>query len=402
MSLPSVSEAFDRVMLQVRPLPHETVPLEEAHGRVLAEDIAADRDQPPFDASAMDGWAVRRTDALGEAAELVVVGESAAGHSYGGALEAGQAVRIFTGAAVPAGADLVVVQEEAERAGDKVRVGPLAAAKDNIRPRGGDFRRSQTLLSAGARLDPWRISLAASAGRDSVKVGRRPRVAFLSTGEELARPGGPARPDQIYESGSVSLNALAASWGAAGQILPKAGDDEQLIAEAVAGVDVDLIVTIGGASVGDYDLVKPALKRLGLRLELESVNVRPGKPIWFGALADGRHVLGLPGNPASAFVCAELFLRPILLKMQGAGDIRPRAAFARAGEALRANGPREHYMRATVAYAPDGSVTATPLPEQDSSLVSVLAQAGALLRRLPGAAAVAAGEAVEVILLDRL
>ncbi len=148
------------------------------------------------------------------------------------------------------------------------------------------------------RLDPWRISLVASAGRYTVKVGRRPRIAFLSTGEELAHPGGRARPDQIYESGSISLHTLATTWGAASHVLPKAGDDEQLIADAVAGVDVDLLVTIGGASVGDYDLVKPALKRLGLKLDLESVNVRPGKPTWFGKLEDGRHVLGLPGNPA--------------------------------------------------------------------------------------------------------
>ena len=398
MSLPSVDDARALILAQVQVLPAESTPLDASLGRVLAETIAADRDQPPFDASAMDGWALRQADAQ-ESVRLAIVGESAAGHSFPRPIQAGEAVRIFTGAAAPQGADTVVIQEDAERDGNHVRLGPVGA-KDNIRPRGGDFRAGDVLLKAGLVLDPWRISLAASAGRATVKVGRRPRVAFLSTGEELARPGSAIKPDQIYESGSVSLSALAASWGAAAHVLPRAGDDEQVIADSVAGVDVDLLVTIGGASVGDYDLVKPALRRLGLTLVLESVNVRPGKPTWFGRLDDGRMVLGLPGNPASAFVCAELFLRPLLMKMQGADPAGART-WARLAADLPANGPREHFMRATLSSDPDGFLTVAPFPEQDSSLVSILAQANALLRRLPRAPAAAAGSVVEVAPLDR-
>ncbi len=401
MSLPSVDDARARILGLVAPLPAEAVPLAEAVGRVLAEPVAADRDQPPFHASAMDGWAVRRDDALDAPADLAIAGESAAGKRYEGVVLPGQAVRIFTGAAVPDGADMVVIQEEARRDGDRVRLGPTRGGKDNLRPRGGDFHAGEALLAPGVRLDPWRLSLAASAGRGALKVGGRPRIAFLSTGEELARPGGAALPDQIYESGSVSLNALAAAWGAVGHTLAFAGDNEQVIADAVSGVDVDLIVTIGGASVGDYDLVKPALGRLGLKIALESVNLRPGKPTWFGTLADGRHVLGLPGNPASAFVCAELFLRPLVLHMQGATP-QSATAWARLARPLKPNGPREHYMRAALTYGEAGDLTVEPFPEQDSSLVSVLAKADALLRRLPSAPAAAAGDVVEVLRLDRL
>jgi len=400
MSLPSVDEALARILAQAAVLPSETVAIEDAFGRVLAEDVAADRDQPPFDASAMDGWAIRRVDAPAPA-ELTIAGESAAGRSHPRALAPGEAVRIFTGAAVPQGADTVVIQEEARREGETVRLGPVTRAGSNIRPRGGDFRRGEVLLTAGQRLDPWRISLAASAGRGALKVARRPQIAFLATGEELARPGGEATPDQIYESGSVSLNALAGAWGALGHTLASAGDDEQAIVEAVSGVDVDLLVTIGGASVGDYDLVKPALGRLGLELDVDGINLRPGKPAWFGRLRDGRRVLGLPGNPASAFVCAELFLRPLILKMQGAEPGRPKVR-GRLCAALPANGPREHFMRVAASFGRDGALEVEPFGEQDSSLVTILARANALVRRPAGAPAALAGDPAEVILLDRL
>lgn len=399
MSLPSVEEARERILSAISPLGAESVPLGEAHGRVLAEDIDAERDQPPFDSSAMDGWALRAADASVEAM-LKIVGESAAGRRFPRRVEAGEAVRIFTGAPVPEGTDAVIIQEEAAREGGGVRLGPYDG-KDNIRPRGGDFRTGDRLLSVGQRLDPWRISLAAAAGRAHVKVGRRPRLAFLSTGEELAPPGTQPRPDQIFESGSVSLQALAATWGGLARRLSTAGDDEARIVEAVAGADVEVLVTIGGASVGDYDLVKPALKRLGLDLSLESVNVRPGKPTWFGRLADGRFVLGLPGNPNSAFVCAELFLRPLMLKMQG-GSPEPRRAFARLARALPANGPREHLMRCALDYAADGALQVTAFADQDSSLVTVLARADALILRTARAPAAEPGEIVPVMLLDRL
>lgn len=399
MALPSVAEARQCILAAIAPLPTDTVDLEHSHGRVLAETIAADRDQPPFDSSAMDGWAIRSDDA-GEKVELAIAGESAAGRSFSRPIALGEAVRIFTGAAVPEGADAVVIQENAERVGEAVRLGPYDG-KDNIRPRGGDFHKGDVLLTPGQRLDPWRISLAASAGRARLTVGRRPRLAFLSTGEELAPPGSTPAPHQIFESGSVSLVTMAQTWGGLAHRLSATGDDETQIAAAVTGVDIDLLVTIGGASVGDYDLVKPALRRLGLEILLESVNVRPGKPTWFGRLADGRFVLGLPGNPNSAFVCAELFLKPLLFKMQGA-DPSPRVVPARLGDSLRANGPREHYMRAALEHAGDGCLVVRPFPEQDSSLVRVLAQADCLLWRDAGAEASQVGDVVQVTLLDRL
>ena len=390
----SVDDARARMLARAAALPAEAVALAEADGRVLAEAVAATRNQPPFDASAMDGWAVRRAD-VGQAATLIVVGESAAGRGYAPTLLTGEAVRIFTGAPVPAGADLVVIQENAERDGDLVRMGPVEGAGDNIRPRGGDFRAGAVLLESGTRLDPWRLSLTAAAGRASVQVARRPRIAVLATGEELAAPGTEAGRFQIYESGSAGLLPMIRRWGGTPTRLASTGDNADAIAAAVRDIEADVIVTVGGASVGDYDLVKPALATLGLELDVETVNVRPGKPTWFGRLGDGRLVLGLPGNPASAFVCAELFLRPLVLALQGA----TRALHldtARLAAPLPANGPREHWMRAR--FGPDG---VTPFADQDSSLVTVFAAADALLRRLPGAPTARAGETVDILRLDR-
>lgn len=382
------------MLARVVALDTDVIDLADADGRVLAETVTAGRDQPPFDASAMDGWAVKRAD-VGHETRLTIVGESAAGRGYERTLQTGQAVRIFTGAPVPAGADLVVIQENAEREGDLVRMGPAGDSGSNVRPRGGDFRAGATLLDAGVRLDPWRLSLAAAAGRAQLQVARRPRIAVLATGEELAAPGGEAGPFQIYESGSAGLLPMIRRWGGAPTRLAPAGDTLDAIIGAVRDIEAEVIVTVGGASVGDYDLVKPALATLGLDLDVETVNVRPGKPTWFGRLADGRLVLGLPGNPASAFVCAELFLRPLVLALQGAAHLH-RMTSARLAADLPANGPREHWMRARLG---DGGVT--PFPDQDSSLVTVFAAADALLRRLPGAPAAKAGEAVDILPLHR-
>jgi molybdopterin molybdotransferase len=389
----TVEDARGRMLAAVSRLTGETVALDQADGRVLAKTIVADRDQPPFDASAMDGWAVRGETSVGAA--FRIVGESAAGRGHAGPLGQGEAVRIFTGAAVPAGADRVIIQEDAERDGERVRIAREPGAGGNIRPAGGDFRTGAVLLEAGERLDPWRLSLAAAAGRATVEVSASPRVALLATGEELAAPGGPASPFQIYESGSAGLVAMVRRWGGTPRRLAPAGDTVEAVQSAFAGVDADLIVTVGGASVGDYDVVKPALARLGLRLLVETVNVRPGKPTWFGVLDDGRQVLGLPGNPASAFVCAELFLAPLLAAMQGAaaGPILERGTLA---QALGPTGPREHWMRALLS---DEGVV--PLPDQDSSLVSVFASAQALLRRPGGGPALAAGDPVEFLRLAR-
>ena len=388
----SVAEAGARMLSRVAPLPIETVTLADADNRVLAEPVTAVRDQPPFDASAMDGWAARAVDLD---RSLRIAGESAAGAGYDAALQPGEAVRIFTGAPVPVGADIVVMQEEAVRDGQGVTLSPGKPAATHIRPRGGDFHVGQVLLAAGLRLDPWRLSLAASAGRASLPVHGRPRVVILATGEELAAPGTQPGPWQIFESGSQGLVPMIQRWGGLAERLTPAGDDADAIAAAIAPLEADLIVTVGGASVGDHDLVKPALTRLGLQLDVETINVRPGKPTWFGRLADGRLVIGLPGNPASAFVCAELFLRPLVLALQGATTPRRTERLPLAAP-LPANGPRAHYMRAAVID--DGVL---PFADQDSSLVTVFASADVLLQRAPNAPAAAVGAWVDVLRLDR-
>ena len=396
----TIEDARGRMLAHVRALGSESVAIDQAHGRVLARPIDAVRDQPPFDSSAMDGWAVRLADAQAGPVALAIAGESAAGRGFAGTLGPGQAVRIFTGAALPAGADTVVIQEEAEKLGEAVRLGPVARI-DNIRPRGGDFHAGDRLLDAGERLDPWRLSLAAAAGCGALDVARRPRVAVLCTGEELVRPPQVPGPWQIYESGSLALCAMIESWGGVAQRLAPARDEQAAVVEALSGIDADLIVTVGGASVGDYDIVKPALGAMGLELVVQTINIRPGKPTWFGRLGDGRPVLGLPGNPASAMVCAQLFLKPLIRALIGA-DPEPRFIVARLLKPLKANGGRTHLMRALLDQDPDGVITVDPLADQDSSLVTVFARADGLLRHPAGAPEAAAGALVEVLRLDRL
>jgi molybdopterin molybdotransferase len=395
MKLMPVDDARAAMLAEVSPLAGETVALKYAIGRVLAEDVAAIRNQPPFDASAMDGWAVRSADAPGT---LAIAGESAAGHGYEGVLQAGQAVRIFTGAAMPAGADTIVIQEDATREGDAVTV-PASAPGANLRPAGGDFRAGQALLTAGTRIDPWRLSLAASAGRAEFLVHARPRVAIVSTGEEIVEAPAAPGPYQIYDSGAPALTAMVEGWGGLAFKCKPVRDELDAVIAALRDADADLVVTVGGASVGDHDLVRAAAEALGLSLKVASVNVRPGKPTFFGVFGDGRRLLGLPGNPASAFVCAELFLKPIVMKMQGGAESPPIVS-ARLAAPLAANGPREHWMRAKLSHV-DGGLTAEPYRDQDSSLVTVFAAADALLRRPAGAPALAEGELVEVLPLAR-
>jgi len=395
VKLLAVDEARAAMLAEIAARPAERVALAAAIGRVLAEDVAAVRDQPPFAASAMDGWAVRSADAPGA---LKIVGESAAGHGYEGQVGPGEAVRIFTGAAVPAGCDAIVIQEDATRDGDSVTV-PAVEAGHFIRPAGGDFKAGASLLSRGDRIDPWRLSLAASAGRAEVSVYGRPRVALLSTGEEIVEAPGVPGPFQIYDSGVPALAAMIAGWGATVIRARPVRDELDAVIAALRDAETDLVVTVGGASVGDHDLVRAAAGALGLSLRVESVNVRPGKPTFFGVLGDGRRLLGLPGNPASAFVCAEMFLKPIIAAYQGAATA-PVTITARLAEALPANGSREHWMRAKLTYA-EGGVSVRPYRDQDSSLVSVFAASDALMRRLAGAQAAAAGEVVEVLPLSR-
>jgi molybdopterin molybdotransferase len=397
MKLMSVEDARARMLAGLAPLGVENVPLAQARGRILATGVTASRDQPPFPASAMDGWAARAADGAGPRR---ILGESAAGHGFAGAVGPGEATRIFTGAAVPAGADTVVIQEDARREGDHVIL-PAVEAGAYVRPAGLDFRAGDALLAAGSRLDPWRLALAAAAGRACLSVHAAPRVTILTTGEEVIAPGGDPGPFQIFDSGSVALAALAETWGADVTVISGVGDSAPATAAAAAGAGGDLIVTLGGASVGDHDIVKPALATLGLDLAVESVAVRPGKPTWFGTLADGRKVLGLPGNPASALVCAQLFLQPILRALQGANPA-PRLVAVRTTAALEANGPREHWMRARLSHDAEGALWAHPLENQDSSMVTIFAVADALVRRPRGAAPAAPGDPVDALILDRL
>lgn len=395
MKLLSVEDARARMLAEIAPLAAETVALSEAIGRVLAEPVTAVRDQPPFAASAMDGWAVRSVDTPGE---LKIVGESAAGAGFAGRLGPHEAVRIFTGAALPDDADAVVIQEDAEPEGDTVRV-PAAASGAHIRPAGVDFQADDRLLQAGDRIDPWRMSLAAAAGRAEVSARASPRVAILTTGEEIVEAPAVPGPFQIYDSGAPTLAALVRAWGGVPVKSKPVRDDMDAVIAALRDAEADLIVTVGGASVGDHDLVRGAAEALGFQPRVQSVAVRPGKPTFFGVFPDGRKLLGLPGNPASALVCAELFLRPILSAFQGATP-GPRLIGARLAQPLPANGPREHWMRARLTYA-EGAVLADPFRDQDSSLVTVFAGADALLRRPPGAPAAAEGAVVEVLLLAR-
>jgi len=395
MKLLTVEDARARMLAEVSALPAESVAIQDTIGRVLAEDVAAVRDQPPFAASAMDGWAVRAADTPGA---LRIAGESAAGHGFEGVMQPGETVRIFTGAALPEGADAIVIQEDASRAGDTVTV-PSVDARHYVRPAGGDFPAGAALLSRGQRIDPWRLSLAAAAGRAELSVTRRPKVALFSTGEEIVEAPATPGPFQIYDSGSRALAALIAAWGGEVHRARPVKDELEATIEALRRAEGDLVVTIGGASVGDHDLVRTAAEALGLDMKVASVAVRPGKPTFFGVLADGRRLLGLPGNPASALVCAELFLKPILSAYAGADAAIPMMG-AKLAQPLPANGPREHWMRAKLSFD-GGNVTAQPFRDQDSSLVSVFSAADALLKRPAGAPAADTGEVVEVLPLSR-
>lgn len=395
MRMPTVEEALARMLAQVGPLSAEEAPLARADGRWLAEPVMAMRDQPPFDAASMDGWAVRRADVEG-GATLRIIGESLAGRRLDRAISPGETARIFTGAPLPPGGDRVVIQEEVERRGDVAVFAASTSAPSNIRPRGCDFRSGETLLEAGQRINPWRLALAASAGAGVLRCTRRPRIAILATGDELVAPGQSAGPDQIYNSAAPALAAFVVRHGGEPQLLEAAADDQAAIAARVADAAFDLLVTIGGASVGDHDLVKPALRDLGASLHVEGVAMRPGKPVWFATLPDKHAVLGLPGNPASALVCAELFLAPILTRLQG-GGVADRFETAILEGGLPANGPRDHYIRAHAIRGQDGVRRVTPFGNQDSSLVSVMAAANALIRRRPHAPAAADGETVSLL-----
>ncbi|NVK13557.1 MAG: molybdopterin molybdotransferase MoeA [Rhodobacteraceae bacterium] len=385
-----VSEARAHLLALVSQLETEEVPLDQAAGRVLARDVQARRDQPPFSASAMDGYAVNAAE-VELHAMFKVVGEAAAGHAFDGRVGAGQAVRIFTGAPVPEGASFVVIQEDVTRNGDLITITDEPGSNHNIRPRGGDFTDGQT-VSAPRLLTPADIALLAAMNIHSVPVTRRPEVALISTGDELVMPGGTPGPDQIIASNTFGLKAMLEDLGARARILPIARDTESSLRTAFELAEgADLVVTIGGASVGDHDLVGKVAQDLGMERSFYKVAMRPGKPLMAGRMGSAAMV-GLPGNPVSAMVCGHVFLAPMIRAMLGLPAEAQQLQDATLAEPLGQNGPREHYMRAQVE---NGQLTA--FENQDSSLLTILANANALLVRPPGDPARSAGETVQYL-----
>ncbi|MBN9259246.1 MAG: molybdopterin molybdenumtransferase MoeA [Alphaproteobacteria bacterium 64-6] len=396
----SVEEALARILADAAPLGTERIAIDTTHDRILAEPLAARLTQPPFDASAMDGYAVRAADVAQLPAKLTVIGESAAGHPFFGRVGQGEAVRIFTGAPVPEGADGIVIQEHTKREGAQVLVQGDDVQTDHIRPRGGDFREGLRLLDAGRRLGPRELSLAAAMGHGEVVVYRRPKVAILSTGDELVRPGETPGTGQIVASNHLGVGAMVRGFGAEVIQLGIARDTaESLNAHVARAKDADILVTIGGASVGDHDLVAPVLSKQGMELAFWKIAMRPGKPLMSGRLGNLR-VIGLPGNPVSALVCARVFLVPLVEHLAGRSEASEATRLAEAAVAIEANGPRQHYMRATLARDGDGLPRVTPVRSQDSSLLSPLAIADCLIVRSPKSPAVVPGETVRVLPLD--
>lgn len=382
-----VTEALERLFSLAAQLDAEEVPLIEANRRVLARDVAAKRDQPPFAASAMDGYAVARV-AQGDV--LQVIGESAAGHGFDGTVAVGQAVRIFTGAPVPEGADRVIIQEDVTREGDCITINSVEAGT-NIRPYGTDFLQG-TLVGAPRRLRPNDVALMAAMNVARVPVTRRPKVALISTGDELVMPGEEPGRDQIIASNTFGLHALLNDLGAEPRLLPIARDNAASLRMAFSlAADADLIITIGGASVGDHDLVAQVAEDLGMDRAFHKVAMRPGKPLMSGRLGNAM-MIGLPGNPVSAMVCGHVFVAPVIRAMLGLGAAPAPRLTATLAQPVEANGPREHYMRAELDE--DGL---TSFERQDSSLLSVLGAANALLVRPPHDPARAAGETVEYL-----
>ena len=389
----SVEEALAGVLALVAPLGTEEVALRTAAGRVLAEPARAHRDQPPFASSAMDGYAVQDADIV-SGARLSVIGESAAGQRFSGSIASGQAVRIFTGAPVPEGANRILIQEDCTRDGNVITVGENIDAAHYLRPAGGDFKAGET-LGAPLRLGPSEIALLAAMNVPQVTVRRKPQIALIATGDELRMPGETPGPDQIISSNNFGLAAMVEANGGVARILPIAADTPDALRHtfSLAGGS-DLIVTLGGASVGDRDLVRQVADEEGLDQSFYKVAMRPGKPLMAGRLGK-TPMLGLPGNPVSSMVCGLIFLLPALRVMLG---LPPQAgAFRTAplGVDIGPNGMREHYLRATLH--PDGTIT--PFERQDSSLLSVLTQANCLMVRAPGEPAAQAGTPMRYLLI---
>lgn len=401
MALMPVAEALARVLADADPLPAESAPLLEAHGRVLAADLKALRTQPPANVSAMDGYAARAADVASVPARLKLVGEVAAGHPFDGKIGAGEAARIFTGGVVPPGADTIVIQENTTRAGGAVVVTVSAGKGRHIRAAGLDFESGKVLLAKGRRLSDRDLALAAAMNHPTVPVHRRPKVAVLATGDELVMPGSdPGFGEIVYSNGYATM-ALARREGCEVVdlgIVPDRLDETAAAVRRARDSGADVLVTSGGASVGDYDLVQKALAAEGLALSFWKVALRPGRPMMHGRLA-GMHVLGLPGNPVSSYVCAVLFLIPLIRRLCGRSDVEPAPGPALLGCDLPENDERTDYLRARLASVADGLPIATPFPLQDSSMLVPLAEADCLLIREPHAPAAKAGSRCTILKL---
>ncbi len=398
----SVADALSRVLEHAMPLPAEEVPVAEADGRVLAYALKARRTQPPADVSAMDGYAVRATDVVNPPVRLNIIGEVAAGRPFDHAIGPGEAARIFTGGVIPDGADTIIIQEHARRDGDSVEIERSSAKGRHIRVRGLDFKAGDALLSAGHRLTARDLALAAAMNHPLVPVHRRPKIALFATGDELVPPGMEPAPGQIVSSNTISLAALARAEGAEVEDLGIVGDrlDDTVAAVRRARArGADILLTRGGASVGDYDLVQKAFAAEGMALSFWRLALRPGRPLMHGRLG-AMHVLGLPGNPVSSYVCAFLFLVPLIRRMSGRTDLALPTESAVLGIDIAANDERADYLRATLKAGPEGPV-AIPFPVQDSSMMAPLAKANCLVIRDPYAPAAKAGSRCTIVKFER-
>ena len=404
MTLLSVDDALERILKDAVPMAPEVVGLLKGHGRTLREDIVALLTQPPFDASSMDGYAVRAQDVADVPVELDVIGEAAAGHGFEGELAPGQCARIFTGAPLPTGADTVIIQENTVAEGKRVRIMETAPQGRFVRPRGFDFTEGDTLIPEGHALSDRDLALAAAMGHGTLNVSRRPKVAILATGDELVQPGETPGPDQIIASNGYGLYPMIKRAGGEPLLLDIARDSrESLDACITQGADADILVTIGGASVGDHDLVNASLRERGLDLDFWKIAMRPGKPLMFGRL-ETQFVLGLPGNPVSSYVCGLIFLLPLIRALLGRAHPHAQLQTAPLAHAIEANGSRQHYLRGkfeTITQA-DGQVVQgiTAYASQDSARLALLHEADCLIVRGVDAPALGAGEQVVFLPLE--